>query len=89
MRRHAAGGNLLYARIRSIGVAKDGSVVPVVFSASPVKDDGKITGVIVSFRDDTEQRTAREALLHAKRELETSQEQLVLALDRERRTIVP
>ena len=43
-------------------IRKDGGFVPVVFSASPLRDDEKITGVIVSFRDDTEQRRAREAL---------------------------
>ena len=58
-------------------VRKDGSFVPVVFSASPLKDDGRITGVIVSFRDDTEQRSAREALRESK-------EQLVLALESSR-----
>ena len=54
-------------------IRKDGSFVPVVFSASPLKEDGRIAGVIVSFRDDTEQRRAREALLD-------SREQLSLAL---------
>lgn len=54
-------------------IRKDGSFVPVVFSASPLKDQDKIAGVIVSFRDDTEQRAAREAL-------RDSREQLSLAL---------
>ena len=39
-------------------IRKDGNFVPVVFSASPLKQDGKIAGVIVSFRDDTELRRA-------------------------------
>lgn len=43
-------------------IRKDGSFVPVVFSASPLIQEGKIAGVIVSFRDDTEKRQAREAL---------------------------
>lgn len=55
-------------------IRKDGSFVPVVFSASPLKEDGRIAGVIVSFRDDTEQRRAREALRDSK-------EELVLALE--------
>jgi len=54
-------------------IRKDGSFVPVVFSASPLREEGKITGVIVSFRDDTEQRRGREAL-------QDSREQLALAL---------
>jgi PAS domain S-box-containing protein len=59
-------------------IRKDGSFVPVVFSASPLEQNGKIAGVIVSFRDDTEQRRAREALLHARRELEISADHLQL-----------
>ncbi len=59
-------------------IHKDGSFVPVVFSASPLMEDGKIAGVIVSFRDDSEQRHAREALLSAKRELEISSSHLQL-----------
>src|SRR5579862_5020278 len=54
-------------------IRKDGSFVPVVFSASPLKEDGRIAGVIVSFRDDTQQRQAREAL-------KDSQDQLAVAL---------
>jgi PAS domain S-box-containing protein len=50
-------------------IRKDGSFVPVVFSASPLKEDGKNAGVIVSFRDDTEKRDAREALLQNKERL--------------------
>ena len=54
-------------------IHKDGSSVPVVFTASPLKTDGRICGVIVSFRDDTEHRRARESL-------NDSKEQLILAL---------
>src|SRR5579871_5835024 len=54
-------------------IHKDGSFVPVVFTASPLKTDGRICGVIVSFRDDTEHRRARESL-------NDSKEQLILAL---------
>lgn len=48
-------------------VRKDGNFVPVVFSASPLREEGRVTGVIVSFRDDTVQRHARQttALLAA------------------------
>jgi PAS domain S-box-containing protein len=48
-------------------ISKAGSLVPVVFSASPLRADGRIAGVIVSFRDDTMQRHARQttALLAA------------------------
>lgn len=59
-------------------IRKDGSFVPVVFSASPLRENAKVAGVIVSFRDDTEQRRAREALFHAKRELEISESHLLM-----------
>jgi PAS domain S-box-containing protein len=42
-------------------IRKDGSFVPVVFSASPLHKDGRVSGVIVSFRDDTIERHARQA----------------------------
>jgi PAS domain S-box-containing protein len=32
-----------------------------MFSASPLREDGRVIGVIVSFRDDTEQRDTRKA----------------------------
>jgi PAS domain S-box-containing protein len=50
-------------------IRKDGSFVPVVFSSAPLNEDGKITGVIVSFRDDTEQRSARAALQKSEQQL--------------------
>jgi PAS domain S-box-containing protein len=59
-------------------IRKDGSFLPVVFSASPLRREGKIAGVIVGFRDDTAHRRAREALLHANRELEISSTHLQL-----------
>lgn len=42
-------------------IRKDGNFVPVVFSASPLCEDDRVKGVIVSFRDDTVQRQARKA----------------------------
>lgn len=62
-------------------IRKDGSFVPVVFSASPLREDDKITGVIVGFRDDTEQRQAKEALLQAKRELGNVKDRLQFVTD--------
>jgi PAS domain S-box-containing protein len=42
-------------------ISKADSLVPVVFSASPLREDRRVAGVIVSFRDDTVQRQARKA----------------------------
>jgi PAS domain S-box-containing protein len=37
-------------------IRKDGSFFPVVFSASPLKIEGKTIGIVVSFRDDAKRR---------------------------------
>ncbi len=39
-------------------IRKDGSFFPVVYSASPLRLDGKIVGIVVGFRDDTYRRQA-------------------------------
>src|SRR5580704_13650348 len=43
-------------------IRKDGSFFPVVFSASPLKVNGAVLGVVVCFRDDTKRREAEVAL---------------------------
>jgi PAS domain S-box-containing protein len=43
-------------------IRKDGSFFPVVFSASPLKVNGAVLGVVVCFRDDTKRREAEIAL---------------------------
>lgn len=43
-------------------IRKDGSFFPVMFSASPLKYDGKAVGVVVCFRDDTKRREAEAAV---------------------------
>src|SRR5213593_3966397 len=43
-------------------IRKDGSFFPVVFSASPLKKDGKTVGLVVGFRDDTQRREAEQAV---------------------------
>jgi PAS domain S-box-containing protein len=48
-------------------IRKDGSFLPVVFSASPVKTESATGGVIVCFRDDTKRRQAEEALRQSER----------------------
>lgn len=62
-------------------IHKDGRFVPVVFTASPLKEDGSIVGVIVGFRDDTEEREAREALLQANREVRMIKDHLQLVTE--------
>jgi PAS domain S-box-containing protein len=48
-------------------IRKDGSFLPVVFSASPVKTDGATGGMVVCFRDDAKRRQAEEALRQSER----------------------
>jgi PAS domain S-box-containing protein len=48
-------------------IRKDGSFLPVVFSASPVKTEGAAGGVVVCFRDDAKRRQTEEALRQSER----------------------
>jgi PAS domain S-box-containing protein len=41
---------------------KDGTVFPVVYSASPLKRDGTTVGIVVGFRDDTQRRDAERVI---------------------------
>jgi PAS domain S-box-containing protein len=43
-------------------IRKDGRFFPVVYTASPLKRDGTIVGVVVGFRDDSERRDAERAV---------------------------
>ena len=43
-------------------IRKDGSFFPVVYSASPLKTEGKTVGIVVGFRDDTLRREAERAV---------------------------
>ncbi len=73
----AQNGTILREREETF-IHRDGSFVPIVVSASPLRENGRIAGVIVSFRDDTVQRRAREALSNAQREREISTSHLEL-----------
>ena len=50
-------------------IRKDGSFLPVVLSASPLRQNEKIAGVVVGFRDDSKQREARRALRESEQRL--------------------
>ncbi len=43
-------------------IRKDGRFLPVVYSASPLKTEGKTVGIVVGFRDDTLRREAERAV---------------------------
>ena len=50
-------------------IRKDGSFFPVVFSAAPLQVKGRIAGLVVDFRDDTERRKLQAALRQSERRL--------------------
>ena len=70
-------------------IAKDGRKIPIDDSGAPIKDDdGRITGVVLVFRDITERRQAEEALTKYRdhleelvkertHDLETAQQELI------------
>jgi len=43
-------------------IRKDGGFFPVVYSASPLKTEGRTVGIVVGFRDDTPRREAERAV---------------------------
>jgi PAS domain S-box-containing protein len=57
-------------------ISKDGTKRPIDDSAAPIKDEaGKLTGVVLVFRDVTERRRAEEVLQRQNRELELAARQ--------------
>lgn len=63
-------GNVVGLANHTILIGKDGIERPIDDSAAPIKDAaGKITGVVVVFRDVSEKREAEKALLRSEREL--------------------
>jgi PAS domain S-box-containing protein len=52
----------------SVLIAKDGSERPIADSAAPIRGEkGEITGVVLVFRDQTQERTAQRALAESER----------------------
>jgi PAS domain S-box-containing protein len=48
---------------------KDGTSFPVEYTSTPIVEDGRITGAVVTFRDITERRRVERALRHNERQL--------------------
>ena len=69
-------------------LAKDGTRVPMLFSATVLKDKkGEIEGIVGIARDVTERRKAEEALRHSESELRFLSAQLLTAQEKERRRL--
>ena len=52
-------------------ITKDGGEIPIADSAAPIKDDsGKMTGVVLVFRDQTAEREAQQAVQNSERFLD-------------------
>jgi len=69
-------------------LARDGARVPMLFSATVLKDkEGEIEGVVGIARDITERRKAEEALRQSESELRFLSAQLLTAQEKERRRL--
>lgn len=61
-------------------IRKDGSFMPVIYSASPIRQNGKVVGIVSGFRDDSEQRLVRSAMLESERQLRETLDALPMAI---------
>jgi PAS domain S-box-containing protein len=72
----------------TILIRRDGTEVAIDDSGAPIKDcNGRITGVVLVFRDITERRTAEEALIESDKRLKQAQE-LIEAVTRGTEVII-
>ena len=73
---------LLLKEHRDVFVRKDGSMLPVSFSLSPLQRDGRPIGAVLEFRNVTDEQLARKALEDANRR----KDQFLATLSHELRT---
>jgi len=61
-------------------IRKDGSFFPVIYSASPLNQEGKVAGIVVCFRDDSKRKvlmqTLEERIAERTQQLERATQQL-------------
>jgi PAS domain S-box-containing protein len=63
-------------------IAHDGTSIPIVGSAAPIRDDeGNIAGVVLAFHDNSEQRQAQQALQETFKKVEQAKREWEWALD--------
>lgn len=69
-----AAGTIVGMANHTLLITKDGRELPIADSGAPIKNEtGKTTGVVMVFRDQTEERAAQEALIENERALHKSQ----------------
>ena len=56
--------------------AKDGSSIPVEYTSTPIRENNKLSGAVVVFKDITERKQAEQALRQAYAEVEQMKERL-------------
>lgn len=59
--------NSIYRNDDDVYTRKDGTIVPVAVTSSPIVTDGEVTGAAVTFRDVTERKRLEESLRAAER----------------------
>lgn len=78
-------GHVIGLANHTVLISRDGTERPITDSAAPIRDDhGRILGVVLVFRDFTEQRNAEEAIAEQREWLETTLESIgdaVIATD--------
>ena len=79
---HCAGSQVLLTGVsrtnqEDVFIRRDGSFFEVVYSASPIRSGDEITGLVVVFRDVTEQKRAEEALRDRDRALTAANDELM------------
>jgi PAS domain S-box-containing protein len=68
-------------------IRKDGTFFPVVYTSSPIRSGGGISGLVVAFRDITAQKEAEEALLKSREELRALAVRLQAVREQDRTTL--
>ena len=84
-------GTIHYSAKNEVFWRKDGTSFPVSYASTPVIDDSRIIGAVLTFRDITDRRIAEEALQENENRLRTIFEAVqagILLIDREAHTIV-
>lgn len=78
-------GHVVGLANHTVLISRDGTERPITDSAAPIRDDhGRILGVVLVFRDSTEQRRAEEAIAEQREWFETTLESIgdaVIATD--------